>query len=113
MSKVRNAFGEQMHQAAKAIVDQKIQARAAKIAASGVDEQTAADQKMMMGPVRRSINLICALAFLGGSACALVYILFYAKGFYYWMLVSSVLGVFVGLYWLWADFINADPRSEK
>ena len=66
-----------------------------------------------MGPFRRTLNLVCALGFLGGSASALFYIIFYARGFYYWMLVSSVLGFFVGLYWIWADFINAEPRPEE
>jgi hypothetical protein len=34
-----------------------------------------------MGPVRRSINLVLALALTVGSAIALVYLLFYAAGF--------------------------------
>jgi hypothetical protein len=29
------------------------------------------------------------------------------------MPIAAGVGTFVGLYWLWADFINADPRPEK
>jgi hypothetical protein len=29
------------------------------------------------------------------------------------MPVSAGGGVFVGLYWLWADFINANPKPER
>jgi hypothetical protein len=64
-----------------------------------------------MGPVRRSINLVAALALTGGSAYALVYLLFFAQGFYIWMPVSAGIGLTLGLYWLWEDFINADSPT--
>jgi hypothetical protein len=66
-----------------------------------------------MGPVRRAISLICALILTGVSAAAFIWLLFYATRFRIWMPVSAGIGTFVGLYWLWADFINADPRPEK
>jgi hypothetical protein len=59
-------------------------------------------------PIRRSINLVLALALTVGGAFALVFSLFHGTGFRFWIPV-----VFVGLYWLWADFINADPRSKQ
>ena len=65
-----------------------------------------------MGPIRRTINLIAALALTAGSGSALVFLLFYADGFYLWMPTSAGIALFVGVYWLWADFINADPRPE-
>jgi hypothetical protein len=66
-----------------------------------------------MGPVRRTTNLVCALALTGVSAFALAYLLLYADGFRIWMPASAAIGTFLGLYWLWADFINADPRPEN
>jgi hypothetical protein len=66
-----------------------------------------------MGPVRRTISLMLALALTIGSAAALVFVLFYARGFYFWMPISAGIGLFLGLYWLWADFINAEPRPEQ
>jgi hypothetical protein len=66
-----------------------------------------------MGPVRRSINFILALTLTILSAWAFVWLLFFAAHFKFWMPVSAGVGTFVGLYWLWADFINADPRPEN
>jgi hypothetical protein len=65
-----------------------------------------------MGLVRRTINLICALGLTGTSVFSFIYFIFYAHNFFVWMLVASAVLTFVGLYWLWADFINADPRPE-
>jgi hypothetical protein len=47
------------------------------------------------------------------NGLALVYLLFVAKGFYLWMPIGSGVMLFVGLYWLWADYINAEPRPEN
>jgi hypothetical protein len=66
-----------------------------------------------MGPIRRSINLVLALALTGSCAFWFLYIFLYLDRFYIWMPVTAGVGTFVGLYWLWADFINADPRPEK
>jgi len=41
------------------------------------------------------------------------YLLFYAHEFRVWMPVMSAVLLFVGLYWIWADDINADPRPEQ
>ena len=66
-----------------------------------------------MGPIRRTINLILALALTTAGAGGLIYLLFYAPGWKGWMLASTSLMGSLGLYWLWADFINADPKPEN
>jgi len=66
-----------------------------------------------MGPVRRTFSLVCALALTGVSAFAFFYLIFYASHYKFWMPAWAAMLTFVGLYWLWADFINADPRPEK
>jgi hypothetical protein len=66
-----------------------------------------------MGPIRRAINLVLALALTAAGAFGLVYLLFYAAGWKGWMFMGTGAMFFVGLYWLWADFINADPRPEN
>jgi hypothetical protein len=66
-----------------------------------------------MGPIRRVINLVFALALTILSASTFVWIVFFASSFKLWVPVSAGVFAFVGLYWLWADFINADPRPEN
>ena len=66
-----------------------------------------------MGPVRRTINLILALGLSAAGVGGSIYLLFFAAGWYGWMAMGCGSMAFVGLYWLWADFINADPRPEK
>jgi hypothetical protein len=66
-----------------------------------------------MGPMRRIISLTCALALSTASGAALFFLLFYADKFRFWMPVSAGVFLFIGLYWLYADFINADPRPEQ
>ena len=65
-----------------------------------------------MGPMRRVISLLCALALTGASAYAFVYLIFYASHYKFWMPTVAGMLTFVGLYWFWADFIK-DPRPEK
>jgi hypothetical protein len=65
-----------------------------------------------MGPIRRTFNLICALALTVGSASVFVSQFLYAYEIYFIIPLSAGVGVVFGLYWLWADFINADPRPE-
>ena len=66
-----------------------------------------------MGPLRRTISFLGALTLTSVSALCLIYLLFYAARFKVWMPVSAGIFTFVGLYWLWTDFINADPTPEK
>jgi hypothetical protein len=66
-----------------------------------------------LGSLRRTISFPCALTLTSVSALCLTYLLFYAARFEVWMPVSAGVLTFVGLYWLWTDFINADPRLEK
>jgi hypothetical protein len=63
--------------------------------------------------VRRVISLFLALALTGTSGFAFVYLLFFAKGFKVWMPVTAGMLLLVGLYWLWADFINAEPKPDR
>jgi hypothetical protein len=55
---------------------------------------------------RRAIALVFALALTIGSAFSLVYLLFYAAGFKVWMPVMSGVMLFIGLYWIWADYLK-------
>jgi TPR repeat protein len=70
-----------------------------------------------MGPVRRTINLICALALTGAGAYFFIDLLLYhppghGAKLYGVVLATAGTAAFLGLYWLWVDFINADPRPE-
>lgn len=69
--------------------------------------------RLSLGPLRRTISFVCALTVTSVGAFCLIYLLFYAATFKVWMPVSAGIFTFVGLYWLWTDFINADPRPEK
>jgi hypothetical protein len=66
-----------------------------------------------MGPIRRTVGLIGALAMTGLCTYTLVYLLFFAKSFPIIVLPMVAVGTFIGLYWLWADYINADPKPES
>jgi hypothetical protein len=66
-----------------------------------------------MGPVRRTINLVFALALTGGGGFMFFYLFLYAPHAKIGMIAGAGIATFLGLYWLWADYINADPRPEK
>jgi hypothetical protein len=66
-----------------------------------------------MGPVRRTINLICALALTGAGVFFFFYLLLYAAHARWGMIAGAGMATFLGAYWLWVDFINADPRPEQ
>jgi hypothetical protein len=66
-----------------------------------------------MGPVRRTINLVIALSLSVTSVGSFIYLLLFAAGWRGFMVMGSAMVGLLGLYWLWADFINADPRSES
>lgn len=65
-----------------------------------------------MSSIRRAINLILALALTGAGGFSLVLLLVYAERLKGWMLMAAIMATVGGLYWLWADFINATPRDE-
>lgn len=65
-----------------------------------------------MTPVRRAINLILALGLTAAGFSGLVYMFFFAVGGKIWMVVACGFVAFVGLGWLWADYIDADPREK-
>jgi hypothetical protein len=71
-----------------------------------------------MGSVRRTINLICALALTGAGAYFFFKLLLYHPPhahpykLYGVVLACAATAAFLGLYWLWVDFIKADPKPE-
>jgi hypothetical protein len=65
-----------------------------------------------MGPVRKMINLACALALTGGGAFGLFYFFMYAHAFEVWMITSLIMVTVLGLYWLWEDFIKPVRRTD-
>jgi hypothetical protein len=65
-----------------------------------------------MGPLRRTINLICALS-LTGAGLYVLSLLLTAERFQGRVAMAGAMMLSLGLYWLWADFINADPRPEQ
>jgi hypothetical protein len=68
-----------------------------------------------MGSVRRTISLICALALTGTGVFFFFYLLLYASTARWLLLVGAAVAGFLGLYWLWVEFINVntDPRPER
>jgi len=79
----------------------------------GIERLTAIRHTGLMGPIRRTISLILALGLSAAGIGGLVYLLFFAARWMGWMVMGSSMMAVLGLYWLWADFINADPRSEN
>jgi hypothetical protein len=65
-----------------------------------------------MGSIRKFVCLICALGLVGAGIFVLSF-LFSAVGRQGLIVVagSGLLGF--GLYWLWVDFIRADPQQES
>ena len=62
----------------------------------------------------RATPSVCALfPVWAGGRFAERYLIFYADHYKLWMPAGAGVLTFVGLYWLYADFINADPRPEK
>jgi hypothetical protein len=65
-----------------------------------------------MRPIPRTINLVCALAFTGTGLYLLSRPILDGHVSRRLLVWGGVV-VALGAYWLWADFINADPRPEK
>jgi len=66
-----------------------------------------------MGSIRRTINLIIALTLAALGCGGLVYFYFIAATWNGWMTAAAAIVGFAGLYWLWDEHINADPRLEN
>jgi hypothetical protein len=66
-----------------------------------------------MGPVRRIINFVVAMTLAVVGCGGLIYLLFFADRFRGVVLMGAATIGVAGLYWLWVDFINADPRPEQ
>jgi hypothetical protein len=64
-----------------------------------------------MGPIRRTISLICALALVGAGLYLLFSIILYAERFSSRVIGAGVLMALLGAYWLWEDFIKATPDN--
>jgi hypothetical protein len=65
-----------------------------------------------VGPIRRTINFILALSLRAAGFYVLSRLLI-ADRFLVRIGMAGGMMVFLGVYWLWADFINADPRPER
>jgi hypothetical protein len=65
-----------------------------------------------MGPVRRTVCLICALALIGAGLYLLCSILMYAESLSSRMITAAAVMTFLGSYWLWVDFIKATPERK-
>jgi hypothetical protein len=67
-----------------------------------------------MQPIRRTISLICALGLILASATWLIYPWIEDGGLVLgWRPGAAAFLLVVGLFWVWEDFIKADPRPEK
>jgi hypothetical protein len=64
-----------------------------------------------MGPVRRTICLVFALALVGAGLYLLFSIFMYAERFSSRVIGAGVLMALLGGYWLWEDFIKATPDN--
>jgi hypothetical protein len=78
----------------------------------------ASEERASLAPVGRTINLICALGLTGVGAYYFFDLLFYHPPSHRFKLYGVVIAgaataAFLGLYWLWIDFIKPDPRPEK
>jgi hypothetical protein len=68
----------------------------------------------LMGPIRRTISLICALGLTLASAAWLIYPWLTNGGLVLgWRPAAAAVLLVAGLFWLWEDFIKTDPRPEK
>jgi hypothetical protein len=65
------------------------------------------------GMFRRTLGLILALALAIGGAYLFIMMVFFPQAP---VKVMFILGAgmmcFLGVYWLWADYIKADPKPE-
>jgi hypothetical protein len=66
-----------------------------------------------MSAVRRTISLALALALMTGGFGLLAYLLLLAPGWSGWMIVGSGFSGILGAYWLYEDFMNANPNGRK
>jgi hypothetical protein len=64
-----------------------------------------------MGPIRRAINLVCALALVGAGLYLLFSILMYAERHSAAIMGAGVLMALLGSFWLWEDFIKPTPND--
>ena len=58
-----------------------------------------------MGSIRRTVNVIIALALVALGCGGFVYFYFIAAAWKGWTVISAVMGG-VGLYWLSAEYLN-------
>jgi hypothetical protein len=64
--------------------------------------------------IRRAIGFVIALALtvIGGGGT--IFLLLFAERFRGFMLVGSIVMMFVGAYWLWIDYLSpAKPEDDR
>jgi hypothetical protein len=66
----------------------------------------------VMGSIRRTVNVIIALALAALGCGGFVYFYFVAAAWKGWTVILAVTGG-VGLYWLSAEYLNPDQRPEN
>jgi len=65
-----------------------------------------------MGPIRKTLSLIFALALTGGGLYVLS-LLLTAHKYLGRIAMAGSLMLALGAYWLWTDFIKAKPTPES
>jgi hypothetical protein len=63
--------------------------------------------------VRRIVGLVFALALTAVGGYLFVFLVFFAhEPVKIMFILGAAMMLFLGLYWLWADYIHADPKAE-
>src|SRR4051794_30839522 len=78
---------------------------------SGIDSSASWLRWSIVSALRRTVNLVCALALTGSSAAGLAFLLFFAHDSRGWMWMAATLVLVAGLLWLWSDFIDATKEE--
>jgi hypothetical protein len=63
--------------------------------------------------IRRVFGLICALALTGAGGYLSIGLLTTQGRVKVMFLLGAFMMLGVGLYWLWADYIHAEPKPES
>jgi hypothetical protein len=64
-----------------------------------------------MGPVRRTISLVFALALVGAGLYVVFAVFTYAERRSAVIMSAGVLMAILGAFWLWEDFIKPTPNG--
>jgi hypothetical protein len=66
-----------------------------------------------VGPIRRIISLILALALTVAGYGFVVYVLLFAAGWSKPVVVAAAFAGTLGAFWLYEDFIDATPNNGQ